>query len=387
VAILARGLVSCHARASLGAIRGLEARGEADAYAAAELSIIRGAIARGLVGSSGVAGALSILRGLTGRGLFSVEAIGNPNKLVEIHARGLIQALTLKTALGDAPTLGFYAETAKVCRVRLKAEWSTPQGISTAYDNLTFARVPDTIHAYSTVIFGPANAEISDVSGPGDGLTATGELQVTIRAPAVGGEQAAKQAGDALVTAFSKVVVGDVHFGSPSSQAQGTVGAFYEVIVHCPFWGEDFRARLAPVGPPSGGDRDSVAATLRTRLEDEVATPQGVLAQYQNLAFDRPNNAEWLRSDLTEGGAFLAEQSGENTGTHRAAGVFFVDASVPFGTGEARLLELVDAIDDAFRVVSVEGVELMEPTVGPGRRLGPDWRRTVAIPYSADITT
>jgi hypothetical protein len=60
---------------------------------------------------------------------------------------------------------------------------------------------------------------------------------------------------------------------------------------------------------------------------------------------------------------------------------------VPHGTGEARTLELVDAIDDAFRVVSVHGIELGEPTVGRGERRGAEWRRSVAIPYIADEVT
>jgi len=385
LAIHARGLVTCSALASLGATRGVGARGEASINTAeGAISVLRLLSARALARSSGAVGALSTLRGLSGRGLFSTLARANPNRVFRFHARGLVQAVILQAEVGDRPKLGFYAQTARDIRVRVREQWGTPQSISVGYDNFPFTQPANTLHAEASVVFGSGVTEFAEV-GRSDYLSAEGELEVVIRAPTASGEETALEAADALASEFRSVIVGTIHFGEPRVEKRGISGAFFEVVVHAPFWAEDARTRLAPVGPIHDGDRDSVGGTLRQRLRVEVATPEAVATQYENLPFERTAGEEWLRAAVVEGGTWQAEKAGESEGTHRAAGVFFVDISVPFGTGESRLLELVDAIDDAFRAVSVHGVELLEPTVNRGHRVGADWRRTVAVPYSADI--
>jgi len=271
-------------------------------------------------------------------------------------------------------------------RKHYRLQFASPQGISSQYDNLPFSKPNASTWARTSVGFDVPPSGVQVGASSTDRII-QGYLEAEISSPSYMGESAALEAADALATAFRQTEVAPARFQSPSVQRTGGDGAAYRAVVRCPFWAAVTHVRLAAATPELTLNADAIGDALRTYFKSQVATPQALAAQYDDLPFVRPNDSSRVRLTVRSGGSFQTEISGIASGTHRSAGVLLVDVAVPLGTGEVELLRLVDAVDAALQSVNVQGIELLAPEVSRGTHQGSEWRISVSCPWSADLMT
>lgn len=135
-------------------------------------------------------------------------------------------------------------------------------------------------------------------------------------------------------------------------------------------------------------DLREIAGAIRSRFATLVATPLGMPTAHDNVPFTPPATGRWCRMTVLFG-----LQSGADFGAaskrYRTAGVAMAQLYEPLGIGDGAQLDVAEAIQDAFRGVTVTGpphIAFQPPYVSapPARDDGGYWQVVVSIPFRAD---
>lgn len=127
------------------------------------------------------------------------------------------------------------------------------------------------------------------------------------------------------------------------------------------------------------------AATIRQRFATEFALIRAsVLVAYANRQFTPPENGEWVRLNIVEGGSVLAGLAGPGANLYRNSGVVTVQIFVPVAVGDGTAYEIADDIAEIFRSKLVDGVRFRTPATSPAGPDGAWYQRNVTVPFTAD---
>jgi hypothetical protein len=130
----------------------------------------------------------------------------------------------------------------------------------------------------------------------------------------------------------------------------------------------------------------TAAGLIRNRFAAQVTTPESLTTVHDNVPNQAiPTSGRWCRLSLRMG---LQEQltvGGPQAGHFRTTGVALAQLFEPFGAGDGTQLELVDAIVDAFRGVTLAGpppIHFDPPYVSAPPTLDDGlWLLVVTIPF------
>ena len=123
---------------------------------------------------------------------------------------------------------------------------------------------------------------------------------------------------------------------------------------------------------------------IRTRFKTLVADVRNLPTQYDNHAFDNPDNKLWCRLTINFGDS--SQKSFGNTGNRRFRNIGVVTAQLfgPLGVGDKTISETAVAIKAAFRGVSDSSVVYRTPSIKRIGRVGSKWQINVNCPFYAD---
>jgi hypothetical protein len=131
-----------------------------------------------------------------------------------------------------------------------------------------------------------------------------------------------------------------------------------------------------------------IRKTLEKRLYD-VVSPLGIRMSERNRKFEPKKNQDklWVRPTIRFGNPTTLEKGEEALGER--PGVFIIQVFLGQNLGIAEAENLCAAIENAFRLKTLDGVHCGEPStveVGmePGMTLGDDWYQfNVTVPFWA----
>jgi len=129
-------------------------------------------------------------------------------------------------------------------------------------------------------------------------------------------------------------------------------------------------------------DYNAIGNAIRTRANTEIAAAQSVSVGYDNVSFEPSQGALSVRCTVQFGQSFQVSRG--TSARFRTPGIAFFEVFAALGTGDGAALDLVDAINLAFRAVTADGVTYRTPSVGEGTSDGPTWRITVSCPFYSD---
>lgn len=130
--------------------------------------------------------------------------------------------------------------------------------------------------------------------------------------------------------------------------------------------------------------REVLHNRIRQRFSEQIQTPQSVTVLYDNAPFTPPDNARWVAWSIREATADQVELGSDKR--FRIRGTAIANIYVPIRDGDESALELADAIDAAFKSVTVSDVTYQTPTVNTIGLTGDWWQVNVICPWFADQT-
>lgn len=309
-----------------------------------------------------------------------------PSATISLGALSVAPAPVAATLAVPAPALvipgafGFYERVSYAARSRfISVVEPLLGGAPIQYDNLPFSK-PDTA-AWGRVSVVFQDGEAVDAGGEVT-IEARGELRATLYTPIHGGTKAARLAADIVVSSFRGVHVTDAKFGTPRVGGPPVQDSFWwRIEVVCPFRAYDTNEVPAATAPDAALGIEKVSDLIRTRWKAEVEDIHPLPTQYDALPFTRPDWGAWARLTILAGSAFQVER-GETT--YRTPGVVVAQVLTRSEMGEKEALQIVDAVNVAFRHRNVQGLQFGAPRVSPSRRVGDEFQMTIQIPFQGD---
>lgn len=124
-----------------------------------------------------------------------------------------------------------------------------------------------------------------------------------------------------------------------------------------------------------------VAAAVRARFDEQVATPGSLSVRYDNGPPAKPDGS-WYRLTVDQIRQELAEAGGAAR-VYRFDGTARAELFVPVAKGDGALLEIADDINAAFRHVNLSSpvLHFLVPQVREGLRQDGWFSRIVEIPF------
>lgn len=360
-------------------------------------------------GAGTAAGAASVQGDLCGTGIMSGTAAGSSSASGAIDDAQMDTisgtAAGSSTASGDLCGTGVMSGTAsgsssatagavnagvecfQLIEALLTAKFvsgvAIPQGLSVRFDNLPFTKtealwVGLSIRHDPTTIFAVGNKRDSEKRGT---------LVAQIHLPSSTGVQAGYTLAATIIELFEGSVSMGLYYDAPFTRHFGAIDDterhIVEVVVPFRFYDEQVAASNLDTVM---ADIEDFIQTVRTRFRTLVATPQSLPTKYDNLPFTKPASlsAIYCHWKIRPGQTTQIEKG--NPKTFRTPGVAVATLFGPPGAGEEAMLELVDAIDAAFRSVSEGVVDFKSPTPSQGRLEDGRWVIDVFCPWEADRT-
>ncbi|MCP5041078.1 MAG: hypothetical protein GY944_08600 [bacterium] len=323
---------------------------------------------------------------LFGRGEASGEAGAPGRASLGLYGRGAAEGIAAAAGrailemLGRAPSTTtqdkFFVAVAKLCRTRWRTEVADALSLATRYENLPFTK-PAGAFAEMGIDFD--SVEPLGAADGGSSIMARGRLIMRVWSALHEGEAGPLAVVESVRGSFTNAVQGGrVRFQSPSETGRGREGGRWWIDVDCPFWVDDKSSRGAIVVPITSGDGgyDDAYTVIRERLKAQVETPQAVYVQYPNMPPAPPTEAKYIRA------AFFSSESRQATygdASHLIGGTMVLQVFTPLNEGDKGSLDLLDAIDEAFRTVIDRGVIFSPPVPSRGMRRGARWQRNVSV--------
>lgn len=140
------------------------------------------------------------------------------------------------------------------------------------------------------------------------------------------------------------------------------------------------------------GPWETLSNIVRARVDEEVATPLGLSAAYDNAPFTVPT-ATYLRVSVRSDAAEQITIASAHA--YRKSGEAIVSILAPLGEGDGPSLTIAAAVVAAMRGVTVNQVTFEAPRIvvvqrgsieHPGIREGSRWRTDVRMRFRADFT-
>lgn len=274
---------------------------------------------------------------------------------------------------------GLFQSNGNIIRSRFHARVATPLALPTHYDNAPFDKPEAARWCRLEVDIGGLEHRST---GDDNMFRKRGEFRAIVHVPVEDGSGVATQIADTISSEFRMVVDQGVHFGVPRVVSRSRFGAWWQLIVACPFH-DDIRVPMLIGVPGTITGVDDIYAVVRTRFRDLVATPESLPVAHENAPFTTPDTTPWAMLTILPGDSDIAELG--SIKTYRTPGVVMVRIYVPLESGDAEARRLADVVVTNFRAVRDRGVLFRTPSAGAGRAEGPWWTVNVEVPFLADL--
>lgn len=254
------------------------------------------------------------------------------------------------------------------------------------YDNAPAISPGASIHVLSEVRFNDTE-HVAALGVDGNHYRKTGSLDLTVRGPIGHGDDAVLELAEdirALVQGLTLPV--NVEMRAPTALQQGREGGWFEVTASCPWWYDEYAARVATSGVGVNGDWSDTANVIRGRFE---ATVGAVPVTYDDAPPANPAGGIWSRFTVQQ----TATLRVETPAAYQTLGIATAQLFAPLSTGSGALYELSDTIYEQFRACADQGVVFGTANVRTvGRNNGSAaisassdgwWQANVQIPFTA----
>ncbi len=220
---------------------------------------------------------------------------------------------------------------------------------------------------------------------------------------AFGGWDNGEEVAAALADHLRLAKVGQVKFWSPriskgglelvenadAGQSSGPSG-WWTHIVEVPFrWFDQNRGRAADTlwtaNVPGQVRFDVAARILRQRFDALVVAPEGLAVVHDNQAETAPpvDAVPWVRFAVGFSDSEIVDTAGTNSGT-QTRGTAYATLLVALDDGDGEAWRLVDAVYDAFRGASDQGIRMETPTVRVVGKSDGWWQTNVVLPFHSE---
>lgn len=131
---------------------------------------------------------------------------------------------------------------------------------------------------------------------------------------------------------------------------------------------------------------EAVHDTIRSRFEAQVETPQSLPTQYDAHEKAPTDSGKWARLTVRTGENRPVELSSGASGTvtERLVGVMIVQIFTAPGEGDEEAHQLVNAVQVAFRQVTVSSVKWLTPVPESVGLRGRWFQYNVNCPFTVD---
>lgn len=125
---------------------------------------------------------------------------------------------------------------------------------------------------------------------------------------------------------------------------------------------------------------------IRKRFNDEVATPESLITQYDNNKVDNPDNTLWCRFSILPGASRQVSGGSPGSNRKRAVGVAVAQLFTPYGKGTEAAELLAEIIKGKFESLSVSTIIFRTPSITVVGRTndGDEWQINVNCPFQVD---
>ena len=130
---------------------------------------------------------------------------------------------------------------------------------------------------------------------------------------------------------------------------------------------------------------ETLANTIRTRFNTEVALPKSLTVLYDNDTKDVSDDSIWCRLIIREN-SDTRLTIGNSTSKYRTRGLVISQLFTQVNKGDGDLRNLADFIVTKFRSITVSGVSFLSPTIIPAG-MNQDltmWQMNINCPFYAD---
>lgn len=129
---------------------------------------------------------------------------------------------------------------------------------------------------------------------------------------------------------------------------------------------------------------ETLKNNVRTRFDVQVATPQSLSTEYDNLEIPKPEHPTelWARASVLMGESKQVQLGNAKTFRHR--GVLMVALFQELGRGDKVTNAMVDIITAAFRALTADSVVYMTPSSPTAGRVGEWWQTNLSCPFYVD---
>ena len=127
--------------------------------------------------------------------------------------------------------------------------------------------------------------------------------------------------------------------------------------------------------------------TIRKRFNDEIATPETLITQYDNNKLDNPDGELWCRLTILPAVTRQVSIGSPGNNRERMLGSVVAQLFSPYGSGTKDSELMAEKIKNKFKQLSVSGVIFRNPSITVVGRTGDDgdeWQINVICPFNSD---
>lgn len=283
-----------------------------------------------------------------------------------------------------AAVTGIYELSTNAINAYLSQVCDDTLGLSCAFENVSFA-VPDpsfgVAWAESAIEFG--SHEAVAFSGRQVRYHLRGDIRLRVYSSLESGMAPllakAKEAVAALRSRTLDLVTTYDAYHTPLQRD----GSWWTSEVRCEFRAEREYDRGVSSGAAwSGHDVEDWHAVIRTLVQDELATPEGVELAFDNVRATQPDDELWLALEILDGPVRSVELGSPIR--RRVNGRFRVGIYAPMGSGVRDAMRMADTLASVVRAASQSGIRYGVPRARTLGRSGRHWLVVVDVPFSAD---
>lgn len=138
------------------------------------------------------------------------------------------------------------------------------------------------------------------------------------------------------------------------------------------------------ITPEVIGIYETLGNLVRARVLSEVDDGQSVDTAYDNLPFQKPGSAAFVRARvIVDSARQIAFGAGNR---YRKSGELVASVHSPASEGWGEAMALAQEIVDSFSNVTTAHVHFRTAWIGRGQRVDGEWRVDVRCPFEADVT-
>lgn len=203
-----------------------------------------------------------------------------------------------------------------------------------------------------------------------------GSLDLTLRGPVGAGDDALLELAENIRPLLQDIDVPvNVHFRAPAHPVAERNGGWWEAVLSCPWWYDEFSERADTSGVSVNGDFADTANVVRGRFDALVSIP----TTHDDAPPADAAGSIWARWSVRG----LSARRVETPAVHQSLGLAVAQVFAPLGAGTGALYETVDTIYESFRACAQDGVVFQVPNVRTVGRGADWWQVNVDCPFTA----